>query len=158
MHGRGDVGIDVMIEEFQLSDVSVREIEVTDLSGFLEWYPPERDESFRRSFDRHRSGDVVYLVALLNGKPIGHLGVDLVRTPGVALLWQFGVYEPLQSRGIGTVMVAAAEDAARAKGFRIAEIGAETHNPRARALYERLGYRLIGELDGEWILRKDLGA
>jgi GNAT superfamily N-acetyltransferase len=145
-----------MIEEFRLSDVAIREIAECDLPGFLEWYPPERDESFRRSLDRHRAGDVVYLVAVLDGNPIGHLGVDLVRTPGVALLWQFGVFEPLQSHGIGTAMIARAEDAALKRGFAIAEIGAETHNPRARALYERLGYRLIGELDGEWILRKDL--
>jgi ribosomal protein S18 acetylase RimI-like enzyme len=53
-------------------------------------------------------------------------------------------------------MIAEAEDAAAVRGFAIAEIGAETDNPRARALYERLGYKLIDERDGEWILRKIL--
>jgi ribosomal protein S18 acetylase RimI-like enzyme len=137
-------------------DVSIRSIVEADLDGFREWYGPARDESFRRSFERHSLGEVVYLVALIDGKPVGHLGIDLVRVTGAALLWQFGVYPPLQSRGIGTAMVSEAEHAIAEHGFRTAEIGAETDNPRARALYERLGYVLVTERDGEWILRKDL--
>jgi len=137
-------------------DVSIREIVDADLEGLHDWYGPARDDSFRRSFERHRLGEVVYLVALLDGKPVGHLGIDLVRVHGAALLWQFGVLPSLQSRGIGTVMIAEAERAIAKNGFRIAEIGAETDNPRARALYERLGYVLITERDGEWILRKNI--
>jgi ribosomal protein S18 acetylase RimI-like enzyme len=137
-------------------DVAIREMVANDLRGFHEWYGPERDESFRRSFERHRAGEVVYLVADIRGAPVGHLGVDLIRVRDAAHLWQFGVMPVLQSLGIGTAMVAEAEVAASARGFRIAEIGAETDNPRARALYERLGYALIDERDGEWILRKKL--
>lgn len=139
-----------------IRDVSIRRIAEGDLSGFHDWYGPARDESFRRSFERHQLGEVVYLVAVIDGRPVGHLGIDLVRVQGAALLWQFGVYPPLQSRGIGTRMVAEAERAIAEHGFRTAEIGAETDNPRARALYERLGYVLIAERDGEWILRKEL--
>src|SRR5713101_7055560 len=83
-------------------DVSIREIVDADLEGLHDWYGPARDDSFRRSFERHRLGEVVYLVALLDGKPVGHLGIDLVRVHGAALLWQFGVLPSLQSRGIGT--------------------------------------------------------
>jgi ribosomal protein S18 acetylase RimI-like enzyme len=137
-------------------DVEIREIVEADLAGFHDWYGPDRDESFRRSFERHRHGEVVYLVAHVRGRPVGHLGVDLVRVRDAAHLWQFGVLPQLQSHGIGTAMVAEAEDAASVRGFSIAEIGAETDNPRARALYERLGYKLIDERDGEWILRKSL--
>lgn len=137
-------------------DVAIRVIVPSDLDGFRDWYGTERDDSFRRSFDRHRAGEVVYLVAELDGKPIGHLGVDLVRAPGVAWLWQFAVTTSLQSHGIGSAMVRQAEEIARERGFTVAQIAAETDNPRARALYERLGYTLHGEQDGEWILRKDL--
>ena len=137
-------------------DVAIREMIADDLAGFHEWYGYERDESFRRSFDRHKAGEIVYLVAHIRGRPVGHLGVDLVRVRDAAHLWQFGVLPPLQSHGIGSAMVAHAESAAAQHGFAIAEIGAETDNPRARALYERLGYMLIDERDGEWILRKSL--
>lgn len=137
-------------------DVEIREIIEGDLAGFHAWYGPERDDSFRRSLDRHVNGEIVYLVAVANRGPVGHLGVDMVRMPGAAVLWQFGVLPPLQSLGIGSAMVRRAEAIARERGFRVTEIGAETSNPRARALYERLGYSLLGEHDGEWILRKDL--
>lgn len=137
-------------------EVSIREIVQDDLAGFREWYGPDRDDSFRRSFDRHRAGEVVYLVADLRGRPVGHLGVDFVRVREAAHLWQFGVLPALQSHGIGSAMVAEAERCAAARGFRIVEIGAEMDNPRARALYERLGYDVVDERDGEWILRKVL--
>jgi ribosomal protein S18 acetylase RimI-like enzyme len=137
-------------------DVDIREMIADDLAGFHEWYGYERDESFRRSFERHKAGEIVYLVAHIRGRPVGHLGVDLVRVRDAVHLWQFGVLPALQSHGIGAAMVASAEEAARNRGFTIAEIGAETDNPRARALYERLGYSLIDERDGEWILRKKL--
>jgi ribosomal protein S18 acetylase RimI-like enzyme len=139
-------------------DVTIREIVESDLAGLKEWYFTELGERFRRSYERHRAGEVVYLIAEANGKPVGHLGVDLTRIPEVAFLWQFGVAPPLQSLGIGSLMVRRAEEAARARGFAVAEIAAETDNPRARALYERLGYELVGERDGEWILRRDLMA
>ena len=137
-------------------DVAIREMIRDDLTGFHEWYGYERDESFRRSFERHKAGEVVYLVAHIRGRPVGHLGVDLVRVRDAAHLWQFGVMPPLQSHGIGSAMVVYAEHSVAEHGFGIAEIGAETDNPRARALYERLGYTLIDERDGEWILRKSL--
>lgn len=137
-------------------EVSIREIVQADLAGFHDWYGPDRDDSFRRSFDRHSAGEVIYLVADLHGRPVGHLGVDLVRVRDAAHLWQFGVLPQLQSNGIGSAMVAEAELRAAAHGFRTVEIGAETDNPRARALYERLGYTVVDERDGEWILRKTL--
>jgi len=137
-------------------DVAIREMIRDDLAGFHEWYGYDRDESFRRSFERHKAGEIVYLVAHIRGRPVGHLGVDLVRVRDAAHLWQFGVLPALQSHGIGSAMVAYAERAAVEHGFGIAEIGAEIDNPRARALYERLGYTLIDERDGEWILRKSL--
>jgi ribosomal protein S18 acetylase RimI-like enzyme len=139
-------------------EVVIREIVEDDLAGLNEWYFGERGERFRRSYERHRDGDVVYLIAEANGKPVGHLGIDLTRGPRVAFLWQFGVSPSLQRLGIGTAMLLRAEEAARERGFALAEIAAEVDNPRARALYERVGYVLIGERDGEWILRKDLLA
>ena len=52
-----------MTSEAQIRlDVAIREIVQSDLAGFHDWYGPDRDESFRRSLDRHRSGEIVYLV------------------------------------------------------------------------------------------------
>ena len=55
-------------------------------------------------------------------------------------MWQLAVLPALQSRGLGTLLIRAAEQRIRNRGLRRAELAVEESNPRARALYERLGY------------------
>jgi ribosomal protein S18 acetylase RimI-like enzyme len=57
---------------------------------------------------------------------------------------QLAVHRALQSCGIGTILIEASEQRIRARGLHRAELGAEECNPRARALYERLGYIAYG--------------
>jgi ribosomal protein S18 acetylase RimI-like enzyme len=107
---------------------------------------------FLKQYERHEKGENVILVAELNGFPIGRLWVDLEkrRQDSTGVLWAFAVLPPLQNLGIGTRLMTAAEGVLRSQGFRIAEIGAEKDNPGARRLYERLGYRVIGDNLEEW--------
>ena len=53
--------------------------------------------------------------------------------------------EPLRGLGVGTLLVNVAEQRIQKRGLRWATLGVEDNNPRARALYERLGYRHIGQ-------------
>jgi ribosomal protein S18 acetylase RimI-like enzyme len=55
-----------------------------------------------------------------------------------------------QERGIGTRLVKAAEATLRARGFTTAVIAAGKENPRARQLYERLGYHAFADDPGVW--------
>ena len=55
-----------------------------------------------------------------------------------------------QGLGVGTRLIAEAEDSLRARGFTIAVIAAAKDNPAARKLYERLGYRVFAEDPGVW--------
>lgn len=65
------------------------------------------------------------------------------------LLWMLAVRESWQSVGVGTVLVGALEQAARDRGRAYAVLGVEHDNPRAAALYRRLGYATSGStLDG----------
>jgi ribosomal protein S18 acetylase RimI-like enzyme len=57
---------------------------------------------------------------------------------------------PLQSCGIGTILIRAAEQRISARGLRRAELSVEENNPRARALYERLGYVAYGRQPEAW--------
>jgi ribosomal protein S18 acetylase RimI-like enzyme len=52
--------------------------------------------------------------------------------------------------GIGTLLIEAAEQRIRAMGLRCAELAGEECNPRARALYERLGYVAYGRRPEAW--------
>ena len=47
-----------------------------------------------------------------------------------------------EGRGVGAALMAAAEDWARGRGFRLLSLHVFADNARARTLYERLGYRL----------------
>ena len=81
--------------------------------------------------------------------PVAIGGVDYVARPGSGLLWQLAVMPALQSCGIGTILIHAAEDRIRQRALSTAELSVEEDNLRARVLYERLGYRAYAtEKDG----------
>jgi GNAT superfamily N-acetyltransferase len=63
----------------------------------------------------------------------GWLTIELIFVP-----------ESLRGQGIATRLIALAEDEARARGCHAAWL--DTLNPKALALYERLGYQRFGEL------------
>jgi ribosomal protein S18 acetylase RimI-like enzyme len=162
-------------ERFTLrAEIAIRPCERGDLPG-LEWYGlfSAHREVFRDAFARQERGEDLMLLAVLNGFPVGQTWIDLARrrAESAGLLWAVRVYPFLQGMGIGTRLLRAAEEALRARDYEWAEIGVEKSNPRARRLYERQGYRIVGELreefrftrpDGEaasealeeWVLRK----
>lgn len=66
--------------------------------------------------------------------------------PGTYYLSIMGVDPGQRGRGIGTALMAAAEEKGKALGFARASLIVETDRPRARALYERVGYAAAGEV------------
>jgi len=101
----------------------------------------------------HRAarGEVSYLTACgPAGLPLATVGVDFIKRPGAGLLWMLAVHPVVQSCGIGTALIVAAEERILGRGLARAEISVEDVNPRARALYERLGYVAYGEEDDSW--------
>jgi GNAT superfamily N-acetyltransferase len=157
-------------------EVVIRTTREEDLDG-LEWFgmfTPHR-ELIREAFRRQQCGEVVMLVAEVNSFPAGQAWIDLTRyaAASVGMVWALRVLPLLQHKGVGTRLLAAAEVVIRARGLAAAEIGVEKHNPGARRLYERVGYRVTREEyeeyeyttpDGvrmrvpvdQWILRKML--
>jgi ribosomal protein S18 acetylase RimI-like enzyme len=91
--------------------------------------------------------------AVVRGGPAWGVAVALVRAGllvGCGTLWQLAVHPALQSCGIGTFLVDAAEQRIRNRGLWQAELGVEENNPRARALYERLGYVAFDRQPDSW--------
>jgi ribosomal protein S18 acetylase RimI-like enzyme len=60
--------------------------------------------------------------------------------PGELLLDGVCVHRDARGRGIGTLLLDAAADLARARGDHAVRLSVVDSNPRARALYERLGF------------------
>jgi len=107
--------------------------------------------SVARALERADRGEVDYLaVCPPSNLPVAIGGIDYTLNHGAGTLWQLAVLGELQSCGIGTLLIEAAERRIRGRGLHRAELGVEENNPRARALYERLGYRAYGRKPEAW--------
>ncbi|MFD5397369.1 GNAT family N-acetyltransferase [Streptomyces sp. NPDC127097] len=131
--------------------LTVRELTPADLPGCGWSGSPLHLTEVERQLARARRGEVDYLaVCPPSGEPVAIGGVDHLARPDAGLLWQLAVLPALRCCGIGSVLIAAAEDRIRDRGVHRAELAVEVGNPRARALYERLGYRAYGRRPEAW--------
>jgi len=143
----------------------------------LEWFGlyTEHRQLIEDAFRRQQAGEVVMLLADLDGFPVGQAWLDLSAraADSVGVIWAARVFPLLRNYGIGTRLMIAAEQLLFEKGYRWSELTVDKHEPRARRLYERLGYRSTGSTEGLlsyttpdqrsvalnlqlWILRKPL--
>jgi ribosomal protein S18 acetylase RimI-like enzyme len=107
--------------------------------------------SVARALELVQRGEADYLaVCPPSGLPVALGGVSYAKIPGAGRLQQLGVHAALQSCGIGTLLIQAAEQRIRARGLYRAELKVEESNPRARELYERLGYIAYGHEPASW--------
>jgi ribosomal protein S18 acetylase RimI-like enzyme len=129
----------------------VDDLRVKDL-GRLGWSGSATHiRSVAEALERVSSGEVEYLVVRApSGAPVAKGGIDYVKVAEAGTLWQLATHPRLQGLGLGTLLIGGAEDRIRARGFRWVSLGVEDHNPRARALYERLGYRACGREQASW--------
>jgi ribosomal protein S18 acetylase RimI-like enzyme len=92
------------------------------------------------------------------GLPIALGGVRFDRRRDSGTIYQLSVMPHLQSCGVGTMLIGALENRARDRGASHADLGVTDGNPRARALYERLGYVPFARSTDQWTYRDDDGA
>lgn len=131
--------------------LTVRDLTDDDL-GSCHWAgTPTHLAHVSAALDRARRGDVEYLaICGPPGLPIAIGGIDYAARNMAGTLWQLVVHPALRSCGLGTALVGAAEERIARRGLRRAELGVEESNPRARALYERLGYVAYGSEPDSW--------
>lgn len=101
--------------------------------------------------EKQQRDEALYLVAWLDGVPVGHLllkwGGSLVSastTTSRPTLSDISVHPDYQSRGIGSRLMEVAEHLAAQLGYCQVRLSVAIENVRARALYERRGYRDSG--------------
>lgn len=122
--------------------VLVRRCGEEDVAVLAEVQPPGSllAETF---FARQQAGELTYLVGWVGDCPAGTGVLTSAASLGStrrAELKNLHVREGFRGAGVGTAIVLAAEEHAAAGGIEVVAIGVALDNPRARALYERLGY------------------
>jgi GNAT superfamily N-acetyltransferase len=131
--------------------LSVRDLAPEDLATCGWAGSPVHLEYVAKELERARLGEVDYLaICPPSNLPVAIGGVDYQVRGGAGVLFQLAVHPALQSCGIGTLLIQAAELRITSRGLRRAELSVEESNPRARALYERLGYIAYGGEPAGW--------
>jgi ribosomal protein S18 acetylase RimI-like enzyme len=150
-------GLDVVaeangvIERGGLDVLVVDELTFDDLDQIAWSGEPRHRVAVSEALGRVSSGGVEYLAARVpSGGPVAKVGIDYARYPGSGYLWQFATHPQLQGLGIGSFLMAAAEARIVRRGLHLARINVERDNPRARQLYERLGYAVMGHDTETW--------
>ncbi len=144
-----------------LESLRIRRAIGTDLPALvaLENRSFSADRLSPRQWRRHLdSGSALVLVASIDREPVGALVLLFHRGNDIARLYSLATAPESRGSGIGAALVAAAESAARAHRCRRMRLEVRRDNAGARRLYERRGYRPIGEragyyADGEDALR-----
>jgi ribosomal protein S18 acetylase RimI-like enzyme len=138
----------------------IRPIEESDLAA-LEWdgtYLHFR-RLFRQAYDDMRIGTrfLLMMERRATGEMVGQVFIQWASSdPRYAdgcrrgYLYALRIKPAYQGCGLGTRMILAAEAEMLRHGMEMASIGVEKNNPRARALYERQGYRIIADDPGRW--------
>lgn len=131
--------------------LTVRDLEPTDL-GDLDWAGgSEHVRAVAAALQAAYADEMaVLVVALANGSLVAAGAVDFRPDPAAGELTMLSVQEHLQSLGLGTRLVAALEQRVFQRGLTRARLSVEHDNPRARALYERLGYLEVGSRVDSW--------
>lgn len=112
---------------------------------------------FQFTFHEQRMGRRLMLLAEFNHYPIGQMFVRVREEQYLfsnsnhrGYLYSFRVMQPFQGLGLGTELIDLAENILRDYHKTESHISVAKENPRAQQLYERLGYEVYGEDNGNW--------
>lgn len=149
-------------------DVVVRRVSSSDLPLLvahlrMDGRPDGADQQayFTEAYRRQEQGEGLLLVALLNGRPVGDVYLQLTgptedvlreRLPGVPLLMHLEVIEEARNRGIGSAIMDEAERQLRDLGHHSLALGVRLDNKDAARLYERLGYAQLADNGKDFVL------
>jgi RimJ/RimL family protein N-acetyltransferase len=102
-----------------------------------------------RQWRRYRLGweaRGAWLVAEIDGAVVGIISVQRGDRTSIRHTAEFGITVAAEARdmGVGRALIAAMEEWAREQGIVKISLRVFTNNPRARALYEKLGYEPEG--------------
>lgn len=139
--------------------VSVRDLSADDLTNCAWAGTPIHLTYVRTAVERAQRGEVDYLaICPPSDLPVAIGGIDYSLDSQAGTLWQLMVHPALRSCGLGTRLIKEAEQRIRARGWCWSRLSVEDDNPRAQALYKRLGYVAYDRQRETWNIEADDGT
>lgn len=131
--------IRTQLQQEGISSLSVSALAETDLDA-MQWAGNELHlKTVARQIRSDHDGDTL-AVRARDGTVLAKGYIDHEVSETESDIGQLATHPKLQSMGIGRVLMNAAESCIRARNKKVAVLGVETINVRAKALYDRLGY------------------
>ena len=117
------------------------------------------EETLRYVVDWGRPGDLGVIAIDEQDSPIGAAWYRLFpeESPGYGFVdssipeLSIAVHADKRAQGIGTQLLQALIGSAATSGHRMLSLSVSSDNP-ARRLYERLGFKIVGETGGSWTM------
>ena len=135
---------------------------ICDLTRLRGWYGRVTLRYLRSlpaALERAAQGLEDYVVVRVPvGEPVAKMRIDYTSEDDTGVFSQLATMGPLQGLGIATMLIGAGEQRVHARGLAFAALGVEDNNPRARRLYERLGYQASGCQHASWEYEDDNGV
>lgn len=143
--------------------ISVVRLAEAEIPALVEHLPRPRAKHVER-LERQRRGELLYLIAWRGATPLGHAvlkaprAVDLApgQKAGCSEIEDLFVAAAERRRGVGNLLLDAAEREARRQGFASVGLAVGVENAAARRLYERRDYADSGY--GEFVLFGSVSA
>jgi ribosomal protein S18 acetylase RimI-like enzyme len=159
LDGAAIEGLCRMILADGLQQLAVDDLRADEVAGLTWSGNPAHLRSVAAALDRAAQGLEDYLVVRApGGEPLAKMRIDYASEDGTGVFSQLATMDRLQGLGIATMLIGAAEQRVRARGLAFAALGVEDDNPRARRLYERLGYQASGRRPASWEYEDDDGV
>ena len=134
-----------------MSEIEVRPLQEGDLPAVAAAISSRAPEQHRRRLHAQGNGGPLYLIAWLDGVPVGFVGLgihpdrstdEMVEARGLALVSDLHVEGPYRRRGAARALMLELERRALAAGMPgvVLDTGTDEYFAAARALYRSLGY------------------
>jgi ribosomal protein S18 acetylase RimI-like enzyme len=144
-------GLRAMILAGGVQQLAVGDLRADEVAGLAWSGSPAHLRSVAAALERAAQGLEDYLVVRVPaGQPVAKMRVDYTSEDGTGVFSQLATMGPLQGLGIATMLIGAGELRVRARGLAFAALGVEDDNPRARRLYQRLGYQATRRQHASW--------
>ena len=126
---------------------------------FLGWSGgPTHLANVSRQLERVPAGETDYLVVRADDTMVCKGAIDFAKEPGVGIIWQVATHPSLEGLGLAMTLVHELENRAARRHLSSVGLAVELDNPRARRLYEHLGYQPVGESEESWMSDRPDGS